>query len=198
MALSSVSNFIANIDSRKGNARSDRFYVQFSVPNQLSSYLQNYVQSLTFQCSVSELPGQALETAVYRTYGPPKEIPTIRVYNYITFSLYCTNLFFEKPFFDAWVEFINPRNTGWDFRYKDNYVTDLNIIQLGLTDDSPIYSVQLIRAFPKVISPMPLNWEDGDFHILDVSFGYEKYAPLVDTISNKMSNDLSSLFSNIA
>lgn len=198
MALASVSNFIANLDSRKGNSRSDRFYVQFSVPNQLTPYLQNYVQSLTFQCYTSELPGQALETAVYRTYGPPKEIPTIRVYNFISFSIYCSNLFFEKPFFDAWIEFINPRNTGWDFRYKDDYVTDLNIVQLGLTDDSPIYSVKLVRAFPKVVSPLPQNWEDGDIHILDVSFVYEKYEPLVDTIANKMTNDITSLFSNIA
>jgi hypothetical protein len=196
--LSNINNFIANLDANKGPAKAERFYVQFAVPQQLSSYLSPYVQSLTFQCKASELPGSALHTTDYRTYGPPKQIPTMRLYNEITFSFYCTNTFWEKPFFEAWIEYINPRNSGWDFRYKDDYVTDINIVQLGQHDDSPIYSMQLIRAFPTVISPLSLDWEGDSYHILDIPFVYEKYEPLVDKIANQMASNITSLNSFIA
>lgn len=170
----SINSFTSTMDNHSGFARPDRFFAQFAIPLVLQTGVN--LQDLTYQCHSSEIPGVTLHTNAYRTYGPVKAIPTIKIYNEITFSLYCTNDFYEKPLFDSWINFINPIEQGQDFRYKDEYVTTITVNQLNLISSIPIYTVQLIRAFPIAVYPIALRWANmNTTHSLDVTFVYERY-----------------------
>lgn len=199
----SINNFMHNMDNHSGGSKPDRFYAQFSLP--LALQLNSHVTDLTFQCHSGEIPGVTLHTNTYKSYGPGKTIPTVKIYNEITFSFYCTNDFYEKPLFDSWIEYINPSSLGWDFRYKDEYVTSIDVSQLSLTSDIPIFTVQLIRAYPISVFPLALKWSNGNIiHSLDVTFVYDRYAitsqnNIINKIWNGFSNgvDAGNLFNNV-
>lgn len=170
MGLSDITKFIGTMDKYNGPARNQNFYVQFTSPPGLGFNMVD----LSFQTMGSSIPGTTFEVATYKAYGPNKPIPTRRNYETAQFVIYCTNTFYEKPLFDAWMELINPRAAGWDFAYKDDYTVDMNVIQLDQTNKI-VYTAQYQNAFPIAVEPMPLSWESDDIHTLSVIFAYDKY-----------------------
>lgn len=186
MPFSAVQNLLTTMDNHGGPAQPNRFFIQMVAPSQLS-FLNNKIIDLSFQCHATELPGVVLNTNTYKTYGPGKQLPTIKIYNEITFSFICTNDFYEKAFFDGWIEYINPEYQNWDFRYVDEVSVNINIGQLGPFDDLPIFAVQLIKAFPIAIFPMALRWDkNNSYHNLDVTFAYSRYHILNSNLYNLM------------
>lgn len=180
------------MNNHSGTSRPDRFYAQFTLPGQLALTNATIGRDLTYQCHTTELPGVTLQTNTYKTYGIAKTLPVAKLYNEITFSLFCTNDFYEKPLFDSWIEYINPANLGWDFRYKDEYVTTINVCQLNLISDIPIYTVQLLRAYPIAVYPMERNWaHTNTFDSIRVTFVYEQYIPITtSSIITQMLNNI--------
>lgn len=194
MGLASISTFLSNIDKHKGFSKSERFMVDFYLPPAFldSSSFNNQIRDLSFQTVSAEIPGSAFATGDYRIYGPPKKYINLRLFNQITFTIVCSNEFYEKSLFDEWMEFINPQNTGWNFKYKDDYVTNINISQFGQTSlEVPIYQARLVRAFPIEVVPMQLNWSIDNIHKLNVVFAYDYYRPLV--LSNIRNTPFSSM-----
>lgn len=199
---SSISNFIHTMDTHSGFSKPDRFLAQFNLPlpMRLGYGSSSNGYDLTFQCHSTELPGVQLHTNTYKTYGPGRTIPVVKIYNEITFSFYCTNDFYEKPLFDTWIDYINPEGLGWDFRYKDEYVTNIVISQLGLADDLPIFSATILRAYPTAVYPMAVSWSrTNTIHSLDVTFMYQTYTittPLgnIDSLFTTTNDTIDSLF----
>lgn len=178
MATPSIDNFITAMVNHKGIAKTERFYVQLFPPSDLLSATAGLAQDLTYQCDGGELPGVNIATSPYRTIGPVKTIASMTNYTDITLNFYCTGDFYEKPFFEAWMSYINPRSLGWDFRYKSEYTGQVQIAQLDLTGDNIIYAANLIRAYPIAVSPMGLNWQDDSVHRLAVTFKFDRYDPI--------------------
>ncbi len=178
MAIPNITNFLSRIDKHKNLAKPERYYVHIIPPAELNIPTSRLADDLIYQCETSELPGTTLTTIDYRIIGPNKKIATLTTYNDLALQFYCTNDFYEKPFFDSWIEYINPRNTGWDFRYKHQYAGTIEICQVDLTGDKIIYAVRLVNAFPIMTSPMPLNWNGDGIHMLGVTFAYDRYEPI--------------------
>ena len=153
------------------------FMSRFMVPLELQGFTNNLATDLVYQCESAELPGTILHTTDYRTIGPSRKIATQTMYNELGLTFYCTSDFYEKVFFDSWIEYINPRAFGWDFHYKSEYVTNMQICQLDLTGDNITYAVQIINAFPIAVNAMPLHWQDDSIHRLNVTFAYDRYIP---------------------
>lgn len=191
MVLPSITSFLSNLDKHSGISKSERFYVQITPPQILNIY--SATNDLQYQCEVSEIPGIRLETADYRIYGPRKKIAIGRSYDEIFFSFYCTNDFYEKPFFDAWVDYVNPKSSGWDFNYKDIYTGTIRIYQLD-QQANVIYSVNLLKAFPLQVAAMPTRWADDSFHKLGVTFVYDSYEVIDDFIS--IASDIQNFINN--
>lgn len=164
---------MASMNSYGGPAMSDRFYVNFTIPSGLSSFGQ--ARDLQYQCHTAELPGVTLGTADFRTYGPTRKIATGTEYAPISFTMYCTNAFWEKPLFENWIEYINPRNAGWDLRFKDEYSSPILITQIDM-NDSIIYQCAINKAFPVAIAPLPLSWSSNSIHELQVMMVYDNYS----------------------
>lgn len=77
MSMSSINNFLSIINKNQGLAFANRFYINFSVPTELSSLLFGYSNDLQYQCETSEIPGKSLATTDYRTYGPSRRIASL-------------------------------------------------------------------------------------------------------------------------
>ena len=137
---------------------------------------------LSLQCDTAELPGKTLQTADVKIYGPSFKVPYQKQYGDITLSFICTNDFYERKLFDAWIDSIMAPGTN-NLRYaKDEetrYMTNIQILQY---DDfiKQIYAVKLIDAFPVGLASQPLSWADDGYHRLTVQFSYQKYEPIYD------------------
>lgn len=137
---------------------------------------------LSLQCDTAELPGKTLQTADVKIYGPTFKIPYQKQYNDISLSFICTNDFYERKLFDAWINAIMPSDTN-NLRFaKDEgtrYMTDIQILQY---DDfiKQIYSVKLIDAFPIGLAAQPLTWSDDGYHRLTIQFTYQKFEPIFE------------------
>lgn len=151
-------------------------------------------RELTFLCEAAEFPGRALTTDDIRYYGPSFKMPSKSEYTDINLTFICRQQMREKEFFDAWMEFINPKDR-YDFEYRDNYTTPIHIWQFS--DIGPplkaTYKVTLRKAFPINVNPMGMNWAEDNFHRLQVTFaytdwvtgaGYERNAPSFELAPN--------------
>ena len=167
------------------------------TPTNLSS-VSRY---LALQCESAELPGKSLQTADVKIYGPTFKVPYQTQYQETTLTFLCTNDFYERKLFDAWLESIHPSDTN-NMRFPkgtgkgDGYMVDLKVIQY---DDfiKQIYAVQMIDAFPVGIASQPLNWGEDGFHRLSVQFAYQKYKTIAQGSYN-LADAATSLFGSAA
>lgn len=167
------------------------------TPTNLSS-VSRY---LALQCESAELPGKSLQTADVKIYGPTFKVPYQTQYQETTLTFLCTNDFYERKLFDAWLESIHPSDTN-NMRFPkgtgkgDGYMVDLKVIQY---DDfiKQIYAVQMIDAFPVGIASQPLNWGEDGFHRISVQFAYQKYKTIAQGSYN-LADAATSLFGSAA
>jgi hypothetical protein len=167
------------------------------TPTNLSS-VSRY---LALQCESAELPGKTLQTADVKIYGPSFKVPYQTQYQETTLTFLCTNDFYERKLFDAWLESIHPSDTN-NMRFPkgtgmgDGYMVDLKVVQY---DDfiKQIYAVQMIDAFPVGIASQPLNWGEDGFHRLSVQFAYQKYKTIAQGSYN-LADAATSLFGSAA
>lgn len=151
-----------------------------------------------FRCESAELPSRTFGIVEQKTYGPIERTPIQNSYDPITLTFICSDDMSEKYFFDLWMEAIsisNPLGLGlgiassllntvgvdigvgvrFDFQYKDNFTSTINITQYDLSGN-PSYEVSLIEAFPYVVNQMPLNWNSNDnYHRVQVGFYYKYF-----------------------
>lgn len=92
----------------------------------------------------------------------------------------------EKVTFENWMNYINPYpgsynrdkavngNVYHNFKYRDEYVADISIMCFD-TEDSPSYEMYLVRAYPKMVSSVPMTWASEDVARVSVIFTYEYF-----------------------
>jgi len=215
------------IDGMKASAI-DKFLGQFMNPlqnivNKASNTVNEFIfganpqnaitkdhaitKSLALQCEIAQLPGRSLATADNRVYGPVQKYPTNSTYSDIVLTFICTNDFYERKFFDVWMDSIIPRDTN-NVRFKKGldgtggYTSDISIIQFDDTIKQ-VYAVKLINAFPTSINEMQLDWSSDTYHKLSVNFTYEYYKSIYEpsfrlpSVSDMASAGMSSLAKKI-
>jgi hypothetical protein len=133
-------------------------------------------RGFSLQAESAELPGRTLNTIEPKIYGVPYRTPATTSYSDITITFISTGTFWERKFFDAWMEFIQPKDT-FDFNYRDNYVSSISVKQFsGFDPVNPIYQVDLMEAYPTSVAPQGLSWADESIHKLQVAFSYIKWS----------------------
>jgi hypothetical protein len=136
------------------------------------------LEGLSLQCEATELPGKTLTTADIRYSGPTFKVPYHTIMNDITLTFLCASDMWEKRLFDLWMSFIQNDYT-YDIRFKDEYVTDIHIIQRDANNKKK-FEVKLLRAFPLSVNQIQLAWASEDVARLSVTFSYERIDNLID------------------
>lgn len=168
--MSNLNTFRSKIAQGRDLAKANRFMVLFSFPQGLPG-ATTYGPDQQYLCETAELPGRAFNTQEYRYYGPNFKMPHQSAYTDINFTLYLRSFMNDKKLFDNWLEFINPKTT-YDFKFRTQYSTNIQVWQMEETRSIPSYLVTLRKAYPINVNAVPLSWAEDNIHRLQVTFCY--------------------------
>lgn len=173
-----LSDFRAITDSYGGPLRSARYAVVIKPQGNLISGYASFTNQLTYLCETADIPGRGFVSIDgIRYYGPTFKLPAYTEYDDINFTFLCRTESLERQFFDDWMTIINPVNT-FDFNYRDDYRSEIDIFQFGehgIEEAEAKYSISLIDAWPYMVNAQPVSWSDDQFQRLVVSFTYMKW-----------------------
>jgi hypothetical protein len=112
-------------------------------------------------CDAVNLPGKQITTNP-RTIGMvTQELPYAFVVDPVTLIFYLDAAYSARNYFDAWQQKIIGTDT-YEVAFKETFVEDLVIQQLDKEDESVIYSVKLLDAFPKTVNGTDLGNEQAN------------------------------------
>lgn len=177
-----ISDFRAINDMYGGPLKTSRFAVVIKPQGSLVSSYATFTNQLLYLCEVAEMPGRGFVAIDgIRYYGPAFKLPSYTEYDDINLTFICRTASLERQFFDDWLTIINPINT-FDFNYRDDYRSEIDIYQFGdfaasagATGPEAQYCITLIDAWPYMVSPQPVAWADDQFQRVVVSFTYMKW-----------------------
>lgn len=195
--VGNINDFRSVLGEHNDVAKASNFAVQISqIP--IMPIDPNILRSMMFLCESAELPGRGFNADEARYYGPSFKLPSQVVYQDVQLTFFVRNNMFEREFFDAWLNAINPKST-YDFNYRDEYATQIHIWQFtevakqvttsdgtaggsdsaGETGSSSTslkrdarYRATLEKAYPVNVAQLPVNWAEDNFHRLQVTFTY--------------------------
>lgn len=171
-----------------GLAKSAKFAVHIK-PRGFMSAWYSFAQDLTYLCEVAEMPGRSFINLDVTYYGPAQKLPVKTQYEDINLTFLCRNGTYERKFFDDWMAAINPINT-FDYSYRDEYSCEVDIYQYSDVDwvfrtgsnntttggrHLPIYKITLMDAYPLLVNPQPMTWQDDIFQRVMVNLTYTKW-----------------------
>ena len=138
-------------------------------------------------CSDASLPASAFATAEVKDnfMGIPQEFAHSRLYTDIDFSFYVDDDYTMLNIFEGWMDYISSgaEREVADFqkpfyrrmRYPDTYKCDTMFISKFEKNAKRILRYQFINAFPKSITPIPVQYGTADLLKVNVSFNYDRY-----------------------
>ena len=193
--MSSIDNLKSLISKKGGLAKKNRFNVIFTPPSQslfnlnpeqiFSSAISgnfsvknliNDPRDISLLCSGASLPGRQISTLDYQAEKQTIKIPYTVIDEEVTLKFLITNDYYIKTMMDSWVGSIIDLET-YKVKYKEDAVTDIIIQQID-EQNTPIYGVKLINAFPTTISAIDLgNENENSIQELSVTMSYDKYVP---------------------
>ena len=167
-----INEFIGHVE-KNGLAKTNKFTIfinkPFAAPDN-GPFNDGKSRDFKFSCESIEFPGRGLLTSDNRIYGTSFKTPYGNDYQEITLTLLCDRELSEKRYFDNWIEFINP-SSSFDFQYRDDYVTDLKIMQMQ-DDGATTYICSLLEAYPLSVGALSANWSDDGFHRVQIRMTY--------------------------
>jgi hypothetical protein len=149
-------------------AKPSYFDVTINVPTAINT--PGSARQLNVRCESAELPSRTLITYDLKTYGPTEKFPYQNSYNDVTMTFIVQDDMYEKQFFDNWLNFISSTN-DFNFKYKTDYCTDIQIIQYDQTGVET-YGVNLRDAYPIAVNQLDLSWSADGYHKVTVVFAY--------------------------
>lgn len=150
-----VNKFISHFDSHGGFSKSSKFDVRIATPPGLSAD-PKVMEELSMQCEAAELPGYAVNTVEAKIYGAPTYVAATPVFNEMSLTFLSSGDFWEKKFFDTWIDFIIPKSR-YNAQYKEFYQSNITINQysegVAINRDNVFPDNSLGGAIEKALGP---------------------------------------------
>ncbi len=201
-----IGRFQAYVNEAEGFARKARFYVEFNLPKAGGAGLTNidagadlgdgaFELETTFKssaemtsvqkanarrvqsfCSAIQMPERTIEMKEVKHQGPAYKIATDYKSADINATFYADKFLRERSYFELWQKAAFSNQTH-NFNFYDNYVSDVNIFQLGQfasknERDDVTYAVKLFDCYPKVISAVEYSYDANAIQTFSVTFGF--------------------------
>ena len=129
-------------------------------------------------CSAIEMPNREMvQKEVRHGNKPARKV----VYDFksdnISATFYADKFMRERSYFELWQKAALSTSTSYNVNYYDNYVTNVNIFQLGQyasrqERDDVTYGVQLIDAFPVSIGAVDYSADANTIQTISVDFSF--------------------------
>ena len=196
----------SSINEAEGFARKARFYVEFNLPraggagitnadtgaelsdgaNELETTFKSSAEMIAVQkanarrvqafCSAISMPERTIEMKEVKHHGPAYKIAIDYKSADINATFYADKFLRERSYFELWQKAAFS-NQSHNFNFYDNYVSDVNIFQLGQfasrnERDDVTYAVKLFDCYPKIISAVEYSYENNAVQTFQVTFGF--------------------------
>lgn len=188
-----MGRFQSYVNEGEGFARQARYYVEFQLPRGIENLIDDESQGFTSDaqnraaqianvkrvqafCSSISMPDRDVQTKEIRHNGPARKF----VYDFtsadITATFYADKFLRERSYFELWQQSAFSTKT-FNYNYYDNYVTPINIFQLGnyasrQERDDVTYAVQLFDCYPKTIGSVSYSHETNNIQTFTVTFTF--------------------------
>jgi hypothetical protein len=122
------------------------------------------------------MPERTVEMKEVKHHGPAYKIAIDYKSEDITATFYADKFLRERSYFELWQKAAFS-NQSHNFNFYDNYVSDVNIFQLGQfasrnERDDVTYAVKLFDCFPKTISAVEYSYDNNAVQTFQVTFGF--------------------------
>lgn len=174
-----ISDFVSRISDR-GISKLNRIAIQIKPPVELLGVLSynNKDEYLTYYAESVSMPGVEFTTGSIYFGGPPMTFPTRSEYRDVTISFLVDDWMRQKIFFDSWMNYINPKENKFDFRYRDDIIGEIDILQIREDGQGPSYGLRMYEVFPIAMSEIKGSWAEQEPVRLDISFSYRYWRSL--------------------
>ena len=187
----SLNRFISNV--KQGISRTNRYTVEFALPNTLTMPQDSLRKALLF-CDQVQLPGMNYSTIQNRTFGEFRETPYEKLFDTVNMSFYMDKDFIVKSLFDEWMNSIQSPSTR-KFEYYKNYTTDMTI-DVQDTSDLTRYRLKMVECYPKTLGSVQLDYASKDVMKLSITMQY-KYWRATPTTQSKTDGDVVHTTANV-
>jgi hypothetical protein len=160
--------------------KNNRFEVQ--LPTLIGSDIDE-VRNLTFRVENTEMPGRAATTIDNSYYGPVQKMGATAVYTDLQMTVLLSDDFREQEYFLRWSDKVvgdhrkefgalGPASAvGFNIGYFDDYKQDVIIIAYNEQNEIA-KKVQLREAYPVLVSPVNMAWNNDGFGRITVTLAY--------------------------
>jgi hypothetical protein len=122
------------------------------------------------------MPDRDIQAKEVRHSGPVFKIAHDHKSADIQATFYCDKFLRERSYFELWQSAIYSNQSN-NYNFYDNYVSDVNIFQLGQfasrnERDDVTYAVKLFNCYPKTIGPVEYNYDANALQTFTVTFAF--------------------------
>ena len=202
-----IGRFQSYVNEAEGFARKARFYAEFNLPKGISDgalFSEGFEDTSSAALEKQAFPSQSDLLAIPQANGrrvrafcssismPEREMTTKEVrhgnaparnivYDMksagISATFYADKFMRERSYFELWQKSAMSTSTTFNTNYYENYVSNLNIFQLGQyasrqERDDVTYGVQLIDCFPSKIGAIEYSHDANNVQTIDVDFSF--------------------------
>jgi len=159
--MSSIEDLKGSISS--GVSRADRYRIQ--LPN--IDNTNGAARTLSLHCRAVNLPGRQIMTQE-RTIGMiSQKMPYAFAFTDVSLTFLLDHDYTARTYFDEWQRQIVNLDK-YELSYKTDYAKDVMIEQLNHGDDSIVYGVNLLNAFPTTVNAISLG-DDNENQLVQLS-----------------------------
>lgn len=148
----------------------------FKSPDEFSAVQTTNIKRVQAFCSAINMPDRNIEIKEVRHHGPVYKIAHDHKSTDITATFYCDKFLRERSYFELWQSAIYSNQSN-NFNFYDNYISDVNIFQLGQfassdERDDITYAVKLFDCYPKTISAVEYSYDNNAVQTFNVTFAF--------------------------
>lgn len=170
----------------KNPAQAHRFEMFVYPPAGMGGYKSPYGETykdLRYKIEATELPGRSVRAIDHSHYGPIQKVATGVQYQDFTASVIVSEDLREVRMFNHWLDLIvgdhrvregNSSARYFDVNFFDNYKSRIQIQQFS-ADGMLMSFVEMLDAYPILISPVALSWASQEIIKLNVTFTYRYF-----------------------
>ena len=160
-----INRFMGHIDAM---ARQNRFECEIFAPK-----LDIRIRGM--RVSKATVPGRKFTTESYSEIpgGPARKyLQKVEYDAEVTVTFLTDSTLEDRQVIEAWMEDMYNTDYAMKYPYADNGYLGTVILRQLDRSDMPIYEVELIDAFPEVLSGFSLDSSSSAIQTFDVTFGY--------------------------
>ena len=205
-----IGRFQSYVNEAEGFARKARFYAEFNLPKGISNqalFSEGFEDTSLAALEKANFPSQKDLLAVQQANGrrvrafcssismperemvtsdirhgnaPPRKVVYDMKSSNISATFYADKFMRERSYFELWQKCALSTANTYNTNYYDNYVSNLNIFQLGQfasrqERDDITYGVQLIDCYPVSIGAVEYSHDANNIQTINVDFSFRNW-----------------------